>query len=136
MLLQNAIQTPDGTILVSTRVHDYKSYKDTVADKYYSVDGGLEYRRISCEGPYIDLSVFSNDDFSHIRTCLVRGSSGKSFDQPFKWVRLMDMSNAWLEALILWIEENQPENKYKEYYLKEIEYRKENNIIIQEEDEQ
>lgn len=131
MLIQNAIQTPDGTILISLSVHDYKSHQDKVTNTYYSIDGGLEYRRISTGGPYLDLSIESGDKFEDIRKSLLRVSRGKNLDQPAKWVKLKDMSNAWLEALIIWIEENQPENFFKPFYLKEIEYRAENNIYVE-----
>lgn len=133
MLVQNAIQTPDGTILISLSVHDYKSHEDKVANVYYSIDGGLEYRRIAASGPFLDLSIQDDDSFSHIRASLLRVSRGKNLDQPAKWVKLKDMSNDWLDALIVWIEEFQPENRLKTYYLQEIEYRVKNDIHIKDE---
>jgi len=131
-LLVNSIKTPDGTILTSRRRHDFVCHEDRVTGTRYCIDGGDSYRRINPGGPYVDLSVYSDDPFEKIREGLERGNRGKNFDQPFKWVKLKDMSDAWLGELIPWLEDYQPNNKYKKYYLQEIEYRKEHNIKIEE----
>jgi hypothetical protein len=131
-LLVNSIKTPDGTILTSRHRHDYVCHEDIVTGTRYCIDGGDSYSRLVPGGSFVDLSVYSDDPFEKIREGLERGSRGKDFDQPFKWVKLKDMSDAWLGELILWIEDNQPNNKYKKYYLQEIEYRKEHNIKVEE----
>ncbi len=38
-ILQNGIRTPDGTILVSSVVHEFRAYKDKKGETYL-VDGG------------------------------------------------------------------------------------------------
>jgi len=131
-LLVNSIRTPDGTILTSRHRHDYVCHEDKVTGTRYCLDGGDAYRRINNGGLYVDLAVYSDDSFEKIREGLERGSTGKNHDQDFVWVKLKDMSDAWLGELIPWIEDNQPNNKYKKYYLQEIEYRKEHNIKIEE----
>lgn len=134
-LLVNSIKTPDGTILTSRHRHDYVCHKDSITDTTYCIDGGDFYRRIVPGGVYQDLSVYSDDPFEKIRESLERVHRGKNLDQPMKYVVLKDMSDAWLDALIVWIEDNQPSNKYKKYYLQEIEYRKANGITVKEEEE-
>lgn len=131
-LLVNSIKTPDGTILTSRSRHDFVCHEDKVTGTRYCIDGGVSYRRLIPGGPFLDLSVYSDDPFEKIREGLERVKRDKNFDQPLKWVKLKDMSDAWLSELIPWIEDNQPDNKYKKYYLQEIEYRKEHNIKVEE----
>jgi hypothetical protein len=133
-LLVNSIKTPDGTILVSRHVHDFVCHEDSITNTRYCLDGGTEYRRLITSGEYVDLSVYSDDTFEKIRESLERGSSGKNYDLDFAWIKLKDMSDEWLGELIPWLEANQPNNKYKKYYLQEIEYRKENGINVKEEE--
>jgi hypothetical protein len=135
VLLVNSIRTPDGTILTSHHRHDFVCHVDNVTGSKYCVDGGNDYRRVIPGGVYVDLSVYSDDPFEKIRESLARLGSGKNFDKPARWFTLNEMSDNWLSELILWIEANQPNNSLKEYYLKEIEYRKENNIKVEEDED-
>jgi hypothetical protein len=130
-LLVNSIKTPDGTILTSRHRHDFVCHEDTVTGKRICLDGGLEYRRVTGTN-YEDMSVHSNDPFEKIRVSLARLGRGKNFDKPAKWYTLNEMNDNWLAELITWIEANQPDNKYKKYYLQEIEYRKEHGITVAE----
>jgi len=133
-LLVNSIKTPDGTVLTSHHRHDYVCHEDKVTGTTYCLDGGDVYRRINSGGLYIDLAVYSDDPFEKIRESLSRVGRGKNFDQPAQWYALKDMNDNWLAELIPWIEDNQPNNKYKKYYLQEIEYRKANGITVKEEE--
>lgn len=133
-LLVNSIKTPDGSVLTSRSRHDYVCHTDKITGTKYCIDGGLDYRRIVTGGVYQDLAVYSDDPFEKIRESLERVHRGKNLDQPSTFVVLKDMNDAWLEALIPWIEDNQPSNKYKKYYLQEIEYRKANGITVKEEE--
>lgn len=53
---------------------------------------------------------------------MYRGNRGINGDQPLKWVRLCDMSNEWLEAIIIrsYVISLFPYN----LYIKELDYRK------------
>jgi len=99
--LYNAIQTPDGTILESIHVHDYKEYVDTVTGELYINDGGLHYRRRTINTtPSKDLSVKIDADIEEIREVFRWGTYGKNNDEVFKRVLLKDMSNLHLWNII------------------------------------
>jgi len=99
--LYNAIQTPDGTILESIHVHDYKEYVDTESGELYINDGGLHYIRRSINIiPYKDLSVRVDADIEEIREVFRWGTYGKNNDEVFKRVLLKDMSNLHLWNII------------------------------------
>lgn len=120
-LLVNKIQTPDGTILHSKHRHDYVTHTDTITGEVIILDGGTDYRRMSGTN-YIDLAVYSDDDFSLIRKHFVRGGYGKNGDEHLQWTVLKDMSDEYLEAVITYeIERNN--TKYLFLYLKEQEWR-------------
>ena len=129
ILLHNSIMTPDGTILVSRHRHDFVEHLDKNGKTYF-LDGGLDYRRIGGDNDYEDLAVYSTDEFEKIRCVLERGSRGKNFNKPLRWVRLKDMSDNWLSALLEWLYENQPDNQYRQYYEWELYYRQQNNITV------
>jgi len=97
----NAIQTPDGTVIESRHRHDYVTYEDANG-KQYMVDGGLEYlrRNHQPEHPYRELSVRSDAPFEQIRKVFAWGSYGKDGKQPLRWVRLCDMSDQHLKAVM------------------------------------
>ena len=143
-LLANWIMAPDGTMLPSFHRHDYRthetidSYKqilddadniETVPDNIRDsmVDGGKDYLRRG--GKFTEMSVYSDDPFEVIRRFVCRGGRGEDGKQPLTYVPLFRMSNNWLEATIEYIEDD---NIYKEYYIKELEYRKQHNIKIDE----
>lgn len=55
-IIVNAIETPDGTVLLSVRPHDYRSHTDANG-KYYAVDGGTGYLKRAGESDYTELSI-------------------------------------------------------------------------------
>lgn len=65
-LIQNAIVTPDGTILNSTHRHDYVGHTD-VNGTFYMRDGGVDYIRGAGFEPKEDLTLYSDDPFEVIR---------------------------------------------------------------------
>ena len=60
MLVYNAIQTPDGTIIESKYRHNYVTHKDANGNTY-AVDGGLDYLRRAGPLDYKELSISTND---------------------------------------------------------------------------
>ena len=118
-LIYNAIRTPDGTVLVSYHRHDYVSHTDTNGE-YYANDGGTDYlRRTVNKVPAEDLSLYDDAPFEQIREVIHRGGRGKSGDEPLKYVKLSEVDDEWLGAIIDYEEDHRPNNRFLEYYYKE-----------------
>ena len=67
MYILNQIETPDGTILTSYHVHDYKTYMDKNGE-IYMVDGGHFYLKRSVNNiPYIEQSISDDGTFEKRR---------------------------------------------------------------------
>jgi len=97
-IIQNALQTPDGTIIISRDVHDYQSHEE------YFVDGGHEYIRYGYPfgGMYnfIPLFLYENDSFEKKKNNLVWGTYGKSGKEPLKWVKFINCNTQHLENIL------------------------------------
>ena len=124
-LIRNRWKTPDGTVLISRHTHDFVSHKDANGEEYF-IDGGNDYIRKSVNKEEMEnMCVYSDDQFSLIRTVLCRGT----FDENNKriWIPLCNMSNPHLENCITYysdlFDENGCKNKYMIYYLVELLYR-------------
>ncbi len=100
-LLRNAIRTPDGTVLESTYVHDYRTYTDANGHTYM-VDGGLEYtrRNVVAEAPYEELSVYVDEDHEINREYFQWTSYGKDGKGPAKTQFLKDMDADHIQAIL------------------------------------
>ena len=128
-ILLNQIQTPDGTILISTFRHDYKEHIDKNGEIYF-VDGGCEYlRRSSNKIPYTEQSIYEDTDFDYARTLLKWGTYGKHGKGPLKYVTVCEMSNDHI-LNILKTQQHKINPHLKELFWKEIEYREIHNINI------
>ena len=132
-LLVSRIKTPDGTILTSEHVHDYKTHFDKNGE-LYMLDGGREYQRTSLNNePFEDVSIYSDSPYEEIRQYVKRGTFTK--DGYRIWVPLCKLSNDHLKNILTYNEErNIGKNWFSDLVEKEIEYRKENNIEILEYD--
>lgn len=98
----NAIETPDGTILVSSHRHDCQSYKDENGF-YYSVDGGLDYLRRSFNSdapPAKEISLTLSAGIDKIRHVISWGTYGKFGDEPYRRVLLKDMEEDHIQACL------------------------------------
>lgn len=131
-ILLNAIKTPDGTILSSRHVHDFVTHTDTVTNKLYGVDGGPEYlKRIGEVNDCEELSIADNTNFEVVRERFHWGAFGKDGTEKRVNRRLKDLSDDHLQAILKNI--NFPENSYtKKWFSKEVDYRKDNKIFIEE----
>ena len=57
-IIINAIETPDGTVLISAHRHDYRDHTDANGS-YYAVDGGHDYLKRSSPGDHTELSIIA-----------------------------------------------------------------------------
>lgn len=127
-ILVNKIRTPDGTILDSRHVHDYKTYEDDNGE-VYMVDGGMEYLRRSVNlEPFEELSVSDDDDFTEIRQVFTWGTYGKAGDQPLEYVHLFSMSTAHIIAIL--DTQTHISKKIRKVFEDELEYRAEQGIVV------
>lgn len=120
-IIRNAIQTPDGTILESHSRHDYKEYVDTVNGKTYMVDGGLEYVRRNAVGEAVELIVTLDDPHEVVREAMTWGTYGKNGDEPFRYIKLKDMTLGHICACLEEVTTMYPQ--YRIAMKNELEYR-------------
>ncbi len=80
-ILQNAIKTPDGTILISEDSRDFRVHVDRLTGKNYGVDGGKEHLSRIGEPDYTDLSVYDDGTHETRRKYL---SWGRNYDKNMK----------------------------------------------------
>ena len=98
-LVQNCLETPDGTVLYSRSRHDYKTHLDANG-KTYMIDGGLDYVRCSANGDEIHRCVWDDEPFDKVRKAVEWGTYGINGDQPLKWVKLCDMETDHINAVL------------------------------------
>ena len=99
VLILNALQTPDGTILRSLSRHDYKEYIDANG-KTYMVDGGLDYVRRSNNGDENDMCLYDDTPHDVQRQVFEWGTYGINGDQPLTYVCIADMDTSHINAVI------------------------------------
>ena len=121
-LILNRIRTPDGTILTSRNVHDYKCYKDKNGDTYTN-DGGVEYLRRSVNViPWEELSLYSDDPFEILRENITWGTYGRNGNEPLHYKSVSNMSTNHINAIF---SQYRLADYLKEVFEKEISYRNE-----------
>jgi len=129
-IIRNAIRCKKcGFILESHYTHDFKVHE--CGETYIMTDGGHDYiRRSSNTQDYEVLDVYDNEPFEVIREALMRGTTDKEGKRIY--IKLSEMSNAHVEACITYNTERDFGNNYvTNFYRQEIQYRKENNIVIE-----
>ena len=97
-ILVNMIRCPDSTILESRSTHDYQTHTQEDGQEFM-VDGGLDYLRRSGVG-YEELSLCYGGDHNLLRECFTWGARGVNGDQPLHYIKLKDITDSHLEALI------------------------------------
>jgi len=100
-IIQNAIELPDGTILISRSVHDY------IEKDWYYVDGGNDYIRygcpVNCEDKIKLLDLYDDSSLSELKEKLVWGTYGISNNlehNSLKWVKLINCTTNHLENIL------------------------------------
>ena len=130
-MIANRIQTPDGTILWSRHRHDYVAYEDANGE-YYFLDGGPDIlcwrSSVNEDAPAKSLQVFSDASFEEIRQVMLRGTKDTDGDEI--WIPLCKMNDLHLIGVLDYNEHYGIQSKYDQFIKKEIEYRKEHNIHI------
>lgn len=116
-----------GESLVSYHRYDFKQ----CGCKHQTfIDGGLSnprYGAVPYDKRHVE-TIYSDDDFTIVRRYASRGSKGKDGKEPLTWIPLYQMTNSHLENVILyggaaW---------HLELISKELQYRREHNIVIEE----
>lgn len=137
-LILSRIQTPDGTILTSYHQHDYVIHLDKNGEEYM-LDGGNAYQRYNItKEPFKDLSIYSDAPFEIIRENFYRGGRGKNGKSPLTWTKLSEMNNEWLKNCIEYnkILGYKDDCYANERYREELQYRRDNNIFIEDKDDE
>lgn len=121
-LVANVMRTPDGTILQSYHVHDYKEHVDANG-KTYMVDGGMNYMRRTWyeEENGEDLSVYTDDPHTKIREWFRWGTYGKEGKGPLEWVALKNLETTHIRAIL---DEGYARSYIKRMFEDELELRK------------
>ena len=98
-LIQNAIRTPDGTIIQSRHRHDYVTHIDANG-KEYMVDGGLDYDRRTVQGDEVTLYLYDDEPHEVQRKVITWGTRGKDGKQPLVFKTVADMETDHIEAVL------------------------------------
>lgn len=141
-IIKNAIITPDGTELRSYHRHDYVNYVDSTNGCEYAVDGGCSYLKRSCTtgAAYTEASLYDDVPHEELRKHFCWGTYGKSAEKNTAiYVPLEKLSDSHIcnilehleivYAKIRLVPEEQPAYKYM---LAEQQYRRDNNISVEE----
>ena len=135
-LIANRWQTPDGTILWSRYTHDSVNYIDENGIRYM-VDGGNDYCHLSDnkEQPLKNCCIFNDEPWNIQREYILRGTFDKNNGDRI-WVPLSKLSDEHLQNIINDLLDyfSKQDNAVENVYTKEQDYRKENNIIVEEHD--
>lgn len=132
-LLVNRIQTPDGTVLISRFTHDFVSYTDANGEEYF-IDGGMDYTRTSVNKEPAKLLCLYDTDmkylFEEIRKYVYRGTFDENGERI--WKPICELSNNHLDNIIKYNKERgHSGSKQEKVIKKEIKYRKEHGIVIE-----
>lgn len=113
-------------VIISYHVHDYRQCKCG----NLSVDGGTFYikRGFQKTEDYEDMNLYDDSPFEIIRENLHWGTRGKSGKEPVRFVPMCEMSDVHLASIL----RNPIEGAHwvRNMFVRELTYRKENEIII------
>jgi len=115
--------------LVSTHVHDYKTCS---CENGTMCDGGLQYGRAGGK----DLSLvkpnylYTDSPHEQIREVFSRGSRGEDGKQPLLYIKLKNIDNQYLDAIIAYEDNLRPHNPFLPIYRAEKEFRRINDKTV------
>ena len=122
-LIHNSVTCLEcGETLISRFTHDYNMC--SCPQKTF-VDGGFSYGRYGGKDLDKVQTNYLYDDEPHeiIREYFERGGRGKNGDEELQYVKLKDVDDSWLQAIIVYENEYRPHNRMLKYYLEEQELR-------------
>ena len=123
-LIHNSVTCLEcGETLISRSTHDYNTCS---CPQQTSVDGGLSYGKYGGKDLNKVQTNYLYNDAPHeiIREYLERGGRGKNLDEELKYVKLKDIDDSWLQAIIVYENEYRPQNRMLKHYLAEQKFRK------------
>lgn len=108
MMIQNAIVTPDGTVLKSVVRGDEAQRHTDANGLEYVVQGGVELPDNTIPGDFTDATLYSTDDFATtIREkfywyCTVQVDAPESADSVYEhsWTLLKDLSDDFIQDMV------------------------------------
>ena len=112
-----------GETLISRYRHDYNTCN---CDNETMVDGGLGYGRYGGKDLSLVQTNYLYTDSPHekVREHVERGTRGKNGDEELRHVKLKNIDDDWLKAIIEYEEDLRPNNPFIEIYKNEVEWRK------------
>lgn len=95
-IVLNSVQCLEcDEILVSHHRHDYVTCS---CENRAMCDGGTSYVRSGGKVKY--LTVYSDEPFELVRISAERGSRGVDGSEPLHWIKICDMSDEHLQAVL------------------------------------
>jgi len=122
-LIYNSVKCLNcGEILVSYHRHDYKTCS---CENETMVDGGLDYGRYGGKDlSFVETNYLYDDaPFEVIREHIYRGGRGIDGKQPLKYVKLSEVDDEWLGAIIDYEDQYRPNNPHLKWYNLENKFR-------------
>lgn len=117
-----------GEELESRHRHDYRTCN---CEQQTMVDGGIDYGRYG--GVNLDLVelcyVYDDEPHEKLRNVATWGTFGKTGEDPLRFVRIAEMSNDHIDAILTKFKGN-VHPTYKKLFEDEMVYRTDNNITI------
>ena len=114
-----------GEHLVSRHRHDFQQCS---CENETMCDGGYDYQRWGGKdlGAIQSFCIYDDEPHEVIRFYVERGSRGKNGDEELKYIKLKDLEDEHLKAMIKYEEEIRPNNRFLKIYKTEVKYRKKN----------
>jgi hypothetical protein len=93
------------------------------------IDGGLDYLRCSVNDDQDIIEITLDDPHEVVREHVIWGTYGKNGDQPLRYIKLSEMTNDHIKAVVETQAMMYPQNKRA--MMNELTYRDANSIVIE-----